>query len=152
MSKKKVYNDTEEWFTLIPELKEWNNGKGIDHECWIGIEGKIEYALAYTSIFWPKFVLFKDCIFIEDINNDEFESWHKNCNGNLKSVEATINHRHIDDWFDSKSTKEQMEYFAGVLKDMWETKLIKQFPCKQVTVDLSEDMGKYTITVYQESH
>ncbi|AWI05538.1 hypothetical protein [Clostridium drakei] len=152
MSKKKKYNDTEEWFSLIPELKEWNNGKGIDHEYWIEIEGRIEYALAYTSIFWPKFILFRNCIFIDYMNDEIFERWHKNCNGSLEALEATVNHRHLEDWFGGESTKRQMEYMGRTLKDIWETKLNKQFPGRQVIVELFEVNEEYKITVYQKNH
>lgn len=150
MSKKKKFNDTDDWFMLIPELKAWNNGHGIDHETWVTIEGRVEFALAYTSIFWPEFILFNGCIFIQEINDQIFEAWYKNSNGNLKSIEATINHRHLKDLFGSDASKEQYLYLGKIIKSMWETKIITQFPNRHITIDFDE--VDYIITVYQEQH
>lgn len=40
---------------LIPETREWNEGRGIDLESWIGCVGSFEHAIAYGEIFWPDF-------------------------------------------------------------------------------------------------
>lgn len=48
---------------LIPELKDWNNGQGIDIESWIGCMGDFEKAIGYSVIFWPSFVEIEGCVF-----------------------------------------------------------------------------------------
>lgn len=150
MNKKKKFNDTDEWFALIPELKAWNNGRGIDHETWVVIEGRIELALAYSSIFWPEFILFKDCIFRGEMSEKIFDDWYKNCKGNLMSIEATVNHWHLEDTFKDNVSKEQYLYLGKVLKSMWKANLITRFPDRQITIDFDED--NYIITIYQELH
>lgn len=70
----------------------------------------------------------------------------------LVDLEVTVKHRHLEDWFGGESTKEQMEYLGRTLKDMWKTKLDKQFPGRQVIVELFEANEEYKITIYQENH
>ena len=41
---------------MLPELAEWNNGKGIDLKSWIGCSGNFRLAIGYSAIFWPRFV------------------------------------------------------------------------------------------------
>ena len=41
---------------LIPEMRDWNNGAGIDVRSWIGCSGSFELAIGYSTIFWPEFV------------------------------------------------------------------------------------------------
>ncbi|HSA77298.1 MAG TPA: hypothetical protein VLG72_00365 [Nitrospirota bacterium] len=40
---------------LIPELSDWNNGKGIDVVSWIGCVGDFQKAIGYSVMFWPHF-------------------------------------------------------------------------------------------------
>ena len=53
---------------LIPELKDWNNGKGIDIYSWIGCVGDFQKAIGYSVIFWPEFIEIDGGV---DINNAE---------------------------------------------------------------------------------
>jgi hypothetical protein len=48
---------------LIPELKAWNNGAGIDIHSWIGCEGDYEPLIGYGCLLWPKFIEYDDCVF-----------------------------------------------------------------------------------------
>ena len=54
---------------MLPELAEWNNGKGIDLESWVGCSGNFRLAIGYAAIFWPRFVLFEDYILREGFQN-----------------------------------------------------------------------------------
>ena len=42
--------NTVNWESLIPDLKEWNNGKGIDPESWVGCEGWAAAGLVDTDL------------------------------------------------------------------------------------------------------
>ena len=81
---------------LIPELKDWNNGKGIDIESWIGCIGNFQEAIGYSVIFWPTFVEIEGCIVRECVPRDNVLQWLKQCKGDCKSAEAMINHFHIE--------------------------------------------------------
>ncbi len=43
---------------LIPEMREWNNGRGIDIESRIGCGGHFRHVIGYSVIFWSRFVEF----------------------------------------------------------------------------------------------
>ena len=43
--------------TLIEELDQWNNGKGVSAQDWISMMGKYDFAIGYSLIFWPRFIL-----------------------------------------------------------------------------------------------
>jgi len=72
---------TDDWDALIPELKDWNNGKGIDPESWVGCEGNFRLAIAYSLIFWPEFNEVDGMIFWGEINQETLASWMRNCSG-----------------------------------------------------------------------
>ena len=41
---------------LIPELKDWNNGDGIDVQSWIECVGSFQKAIGYSTMFWPEWL------------------------------------------------------------------------------------------------
>jgi hypothetical protein len=51
---------------LIPELRAWNNGAGIDVESWIASVGNYEQLIAYGKVLWPEFLEYDDCVFFAD--------------------------------------------------------------------------------------
>ena len=52
----------DEFNTLIPEIQAWNNGVGIDPMGWVGCEERIELAIGYALVFWPRFVVIDDYV------------------------------------------------------------------------------------------
>ncbi len=127
---------------LIPELGQWNNGKGISIEGWISCIGNIRHAIGYSRLFWPNFVEHKGCIFLAShFDEAKFNDWAESTNWNLTAIESVINHLHILDLFpnDSEATKEQIIYLGGNLKKMWEAKLAFDFPSAQISVIFDYD-------------
>lgn len=55
-----LYMKKEEWSKLIPEIKEWNHGKGINPDYWISCVGEIEHFIGFSTLFWPEFVLYRE--------------------------------------------------------------------------------------------
>lgn len=45
---------------LIPDAKLWNNGQGVDPESWIWMTGNYDFAVGYSFLFWPEFVVIDD--------------------------------------------------------------------------------------------
>jgi len=145
---------------LIPELAKWNNGKGISVELWINGLGNFEHAIAYGRLFWPDFVEYDGCIFLSqyfDIEN--YNNWMKSTKGNKTAVEKVMNHRHIVDYFPNspkpQPTKEQMVYFGNYLKELWDCKLKRDFPERNIVVeffegeDVVDDVYDFEILFYQ---
>jgi hypothetical protein len=77
---------------LIPELKSWNGGKGVDIETWISCEGDHKHLIGYAQILWPDFVEHDGCIFLGgSIDEDNYRAWLAQTKGDKKRVEAVIN-------------------------------------------------------------
>ncbi len=57
----------EDFKSLIPEIQDLNNGAGIEPIAWIGCEGRIELAIGYTLVFWPRSILIDDYLLCEGV-------------------------------------------------------------------------------------
>jgi hypothetical protein len=145
---------------MLSELAEWNNGKGIDLVSWVGCSGDFRLAIGYSTIFWPRFVLFDDYIFREGFTAESvrgFEAQHK-CD--KRSVEAVVNHLHIADiqYHGCEDITEQRVVFLGrILKEIYEAKLAWQFPDRPCEVSFYEpddrtDLVGFQLTFWQKKH
>lgn len=145
-----------DWDTLIPEMKEWNGGEGIDPEGWIGCEGNFRLACGYTLMFWPQFTEVDGMIFGGEVDAETVSGWMKNCGGNRQSVEATLNHIHILDLHYRgcpDASVERIVHLGNVLKEIYSTKLRAEFPDRKFAVELYEppdkDLEQYQLLFYQ---
>jgi hypothetical protein len=144
---------------LIPELKAWNDGKGIDIDGWIGCEGDHKHLIGCARILWPDFVEHDGCIFRgNSVDQENYRGFLTQTGGDKTRVEAVMNHQHIVDLFSrshhESPTREVVLYLGRLLKEIWQTKLNRDFPGRKITVDFREDDSKdlleYQITFYQE--
>jgi hypothetical protein len=143
---------------LIPELNDWNNGKGIDVESWIGCIGDFEKAIGYSVIFWPSFVEIEGCVVRGGASRESVLQWLAHCHGDRKGVEATINHLHLQDLHHAHcedNNPERLAYLGRILKEIYECKLKRDFPEKSFVVSFDEpadktDVLSYILTFYQE--
>jgi hypothetical protein len=145
-----------DWDVLIPELKTWNNGRGIDPESWAGCEGNFRLAAAYSLIFWPEFTEMDGMVFRGEMTREDLNAWIKNCGGNRQSIETTANHIHILDLHyvgSPDATVERIVYLGNVLKEIYRTKLAAEFPGRNFTIDFYEPPDKklpeYQLTFFQ---
>ena len=142
---------------LIPELKQWNDGKGIDLDGFIGCVGRYDHALGYAAIFWPDFVVYEGCIFVRLPDPANFRDWLAQFRGDLTETEKMINHLHIADMFvnsDYPPTREILRHLGTIVRDMWECRLRRDFPDRRINVQFFEGdsaslVDDYMITVYQ---
>jgi hypothetical protein len=146
------------YLDLIPELKAWNNGAGIDIDSWIGCEGNYEHLIGYGRIFWPEFLEHDDCVFFaERFTEENYRGFMEQTKGDKAAVEAVMNHQHITDIFynaEPKPTREVVLYIGRLLKDVWQTKLNRDFPNRKITVSFPEehqdDLLHYEVSFFQE--
>ena len=142
---------------LIPELKKWNNGRGIDVESWIGCEGDFKKAIGYSTIFWPTFIEIEGCIVRERVRKENVLQWITHCKGDTKSVEATVNHIHLEDLHHQDCadiSPERLAYLGRVLKEIYECKLNRDYPNRKFEViyeepEVKENLSDYILTFYQ---
>jgi hypothetical protein len=141
---------------LIPELRLWNNGAGTDVDTWLAASGSYELAIAFGELFWPRFVLFKDCVFWAPGDPKLFETWMVQLKGDKQAVEAMMNHRHIIDLFpiaEPEVTRQQVVHIGKLLQRIWSCKLAHDFPDRTFEVVFTEgdpvDLVGYEVTFYQ---
>lgn len=141
---------------LVPELREWNNGKGIDLDSWLGCVGSFGHAIAYGELFWPEFVEHDGCILFAGFSEVSYQGFLDQAKGDKTAVEAVMNHRHILDLFPSdysNASKVQIMYLGRLLKEIWGTRLRQEFPQKNLVVSFSEesavDLLDYELTFFQ---
>lgn len=144
---------------LIPELKDWNDGRGIDVQSWIGCVGDFQKAIGYSTIFWPRFVEIEGCVLRGGLDLENVQQWLKQCGGNCSAAEATINHLHLEDLHYvgcPDATPERLIYLGRVLKEIYECKLARDFPKRDFVVVFDEpesgrDTTEYILTFYQKA-
>ncbi len=148
--------NTPNWNSLIPDLKGWNNGSGVDPETWVGCEGNFRLAAAYSLIFWPKFVEIDGMVFRDGMDRATLDSWMANCSGDRRAVEATANHLHIVDLHyvgAPDANAERVVFLGNVLKEIYATKLDAVFPDREFVVEFyappDNKLQDYQLTFYQ---
>lgn len=148
--------------SLITDLDEWesHNGFHIGPDGWLAGMGSFNFAIAFTSLFHPEFIIHDDCVFIAPLSEQDeknYKSFLVSSNDDRSKTEVTINHKHLMDLFpnsDETPTREQILYLGRILKDMWQLKLDRDFPDRIFVVsfpeDYSEDLHEYEITFWQQ--
>jgi hypothetical protein len=141
---------------LIPEMRNWNNGAGIDVEGWICGVGGFRLAVGYSAIFWPGFVEFEQYVLREGFSVEALRDFEKECGGDRRRVEAVMNHLHIADVHShgcEDINRERVVYLGRVLSEMYLAKLAWQFPSKHFDVlfdeSYAESLTDYEITFVQ---
>ncbi|MFI5131559.1 MAG: hypothetical protein ACHQFX_16270 [Chitinophagales bacterium] len=148
---------------LIPEIKEWQsvNGQKFDVDDWIAIEGNIKLAIGYSSIYWPDFIEYEDCVFLKShFSLDGFNQWRNvDYVKYFSQIEYVINHIHILDLFAPENqqeiTKDQIIYLGEILREIYETKLTAQFENRQFTVTFNgkeevNELIDYELSFHQQ--
>jgi hypothetical protein len=120
-----------DYSALIPEIADRNDGAAIDIGTWLSCNGGFPLAIAFSSLFWPRFVEFDSCVLFEDFSLSSFHGFMQQAKGNRAAVEGVMNHRHLLDLFPNQPkqpTAEQLDYLGAVLRDAWEAKLARDLP------------------------
>lgn len=124
--------------SMKAELAAWNNGAGINLENWIGCEGNFSLAVGYASVFWPAFTLFEGYILVDGFSGDSLRGFEQS-GRSRKSVEWVMNHLHIADIQHrgcADISKDKLLVLGRILKEIYEAKLLWQFPDRPCTVEL----------------
>jgi len=113
----------------------------------------------YTTIFWPKFVLFEDYILREGFEPENVRGFEAQAQGNKSSVEWVLNHVHITDihYNEENATEDKVVFLGRVLKEIWEAKLSWQFPDRPCTVEFYEpeernNLVEFQVSFWQKKH
>lgn len=128
---------------LIPELSEWNEGRGISAEAWIGCVGNYPLAIGYSLIFWPRFARFEEYVLRKGFSEGALRGFARQEGSSRASVEWVMNHIHlIDIHCDEETVSEaQLRYLGRVLKEIHEVKLQADFPDLRFVVEFNDEPG-----------
>jgi hypothetical protein len=145
--------------SMKSELAAWNDGTGIDIESWLSCEGNFSLAVGYASIFWPSFTLFEGYILPEGFSEASLRGFEQN-DTNRKSIEWVMNHVHILDIHNrgcGDASKDKLLVLGNVLKEIYQAKLLWQWPDRPCTVEFyipddSDDLVEYQLSFWQKCH
>ncbi|HYC95344.1 MAG TPA: hypothetical protein VEB39_06560, partial [Sphingomicrobium sp.] len=82
---------------LLPELGEWNNGRGISPDDWLGTFIQSDQAIAYAQLIWPTFVEHESYILRGGFSLSALREWERKSGVERWQVEATLNTVRLDD-------------------------------------------------------
>jgi hypothetical protein len=146
-----------EFDSLIPEMRDWNNGAGIDVNAWVGCTGNFCLAVGYSTVFWPRLVEFEGYVLHEGFSVDSLRGFEQSCGSDRQQVEAVMNHRHIADiqYYGCEDiTRERIVYLGRILREIYSAKLAWQFPERRFEVVFNEDgvehLTNYEVTFFQK--
>jgi hypothetical protein len=145
---------TSEFAELLPSARKWDGGKGFAPQDWARAEGNIQLAIAYSTIFWPTFIEYKDMVFLAPIQEANVDDWIREFDGQTVHVEEMVNHIHLFRLFQGPSiTDKQLIYIGNTLRQIWSTKLATEFPKRSFKVEFDDQRGQnldgYEITFFQ---
>jgi len=146
--------------SMKSELAAWNNGAGIEIESWIGCEGNFSLAVGYVSVFWPEFILFDGYILRNGFSEASLQGFAQRQGTNRRSVEWLMNHLHIADiqYYGCKdASKDKLLLLGNVLKEIYEARLLWQFPDNPCSVEFyipedEDDLMEYQLSFWQKCH
>jgi hypothetical protein len=143
---------------LVPELRLWDNGAGIDIDTWIACVCTPEQAIGYGRLFWPAFVSHDGCVFranMFDLKN--YSNWMGQLKGDRRAVQAVMNHLHLGTFLADEGhdpTHEQVMYLGNLLKETWSAKLGLDYPGQAVMVTFAggeaADLRAYELTFWTD--
>jgi hypothetical protein len=110
-------------------------------------------ALAFSKFFFPDFIEVKGCIVLSFLYNQEtFESWFRELNGEISEVEKMANLYELKDYFHINTDSEpEVDVFGQILKKSWEMNLSILYPEKKFIIKLFEEYNSKFITFHTVS-
>ncbi len=125
---------------LIPELKEWNNGAGIDPESWTSNSGRFDLAVGYSTFFWPRFVEHKGYVLRKGFSEKSLRSFESNPRSTKQSIEWVMNHIHIEDLHPHlEASEHQLVFLGNLLCEIHRVKLSHEFPDREFQVEFKSE-------------
>jgi hypothetical protein len=122
---------------VLPELRQWSDGKGITIDGYAFTIGRFDHAIGYAHLFWPAFHEHDGCVFRRPVNIGHYEEWLSHFAGDRSRVEAMMNHEDLAYLFLSdgyEPTASVIAHLANVMRDMWAAKLKLEYPGRDFQV------------------
>ena len=138
---------------LLPELREWNNGKGIEPLDYVYVRATSEMTIALASLFWPEFATFEGYVLrtgfnLDNVRNNERAGWTRS------QVEAAASFFDVGGLFGqepgTKLLSKRIDFIGGCLVQTYCAKLATEFPGRKFNVRLVDKEEDFYLTFFQE--
>jgi len=146
---------------LIPELRAWNDGGGVNLLSWLNSVAQSDVAIGYAELFWPRFVVFERYVLRRDFSLENLRGWETAPDINRRDIEWFVNCLDVGSLFFRGFTGEFAEgadhdlldqrvlYIRDVLKATYTAKLKLDFPDRAFEVVMIEDEDEIAMTFCQ---
>ncbi len=137
---------------LLPDYNDFeraNNDWNVEKH--LNLNYDINAAIAFSKLYFPTFIEYKNCIILESrFNETIFNDWFVKFEGDLIKIEQHCNLYETKDFFhinDSDQSIEKNKQLGELLKISWELSLKSLFPNRNSKVYLFEQDGNSYITI-----
>jgi hypothetical protein len=140
---------------LLPELRAWNDGRGISPLTYVFCMARSDTATAYLDLFWPEFVVFEEYVFRAGFEEAGVRDWQSSQNNSRRNVEAATNYLDIGSLFQnsnelkSATIEDRAKLIRATLADIYTVKLERDFPDRLFHIELIDTVDDLALTFYQ---
>lgn len=113
-----------------------------------------DLAIAFTKLFWPDFIEYKNGIFFQDSFDVQiYNEWAETLGNEIFEIEKILNHRHMEDFFQSLEgvSDNNLLYLGQVIAEMWQARLNQVYPDRHFRVECSQGDCETVVTFWQIS-
>jgi hypothetical protein len=142
--------------SVLPELGEWNEGRGIEPLDYLFCVAESRSTVASIDLFWPKFVEFEGYVLRQGFDEKNLRSWEKSPSGQDRAhSERAVNFLDIGSLFQNSGEPKGQELDARIdlvrrtLAEIYTVKLAHDFPNKHFRVVLIDDDDDCALTFCQ---
>jgi hypothetical protein len=139
----------------LPEVRDSVAGQGeFDLRFFLHISTTVAQAAATAALCWPDFVEYRGGVFLEFLfDRGPIDTWFDHHGGDVKAVEAVVNHVHLWDVLDAKSPPEYaaLSGLAAMMKPMWEAAARAKLDGRAVVVTATDEDIDYGPTLTLQS-
>lgn len=139
---------------LLPDLCEWNDGKGIKPEDWLCAVARSDQAVAFTELFWPKIVVHEGYVLRHDFSKQNLRNG-EDAGYTRRQIEAALNYNSLETFFRAGDeienvAEQRARYVCRVMMDMLDAKLRRDLPDRRCRVEFLDDDADFAVTFWQE--
>ncbi|NMN07506.1 MULTISPECIES: hypothetical protein [unclassified Novosphingobium] len=139
---------------LLPDLQAWNDGRGVKPEDWLCAIARSDQAVAFTALFWPKIIVYKDYVLRHDFSVEKLRN--SETGGHTRAqIEAALNYNSLEAFFRGGNeieaiAQERARYVCKIMVDMLDAKLRRDFPARRCKVEFVDNEDDFAVTFWQE--
>ena len=116
---------------------------------------KSDQLVAFSELFWPRFIEFEGHILRAGFDLENFRSWERGGHSRA-SIEAALNYFGIGDLFtteeESDLVYERIIFLGRIFSETHEAKLRRDFPERQFEVQIIAEDGEYALTFFEKAN